>query len=103
MMEWVGIPSPKSCAARAWLNWGVRLLKPTLGCVVILQRTQDSSKGHVGFYVYETESAVAILGGNQGNKVSIKEFSKLEVIDLRLPSTEYWDPFENVEASNTYS
>lgn len=41
--------------------------------------------GHVGFYVRETDRYVYILGGNQGNKVSVAAYDKGRIIAYRLP------------------
>jgi uncharacterized protein (TIGR02594 family) len=92
MMERSGIPSPKSARARDWQKWGLRILKPVQGCVVVLKRGDNPEQGHVGFYVYETENTIALLAGNQSNQVGIQEFSKFDVLDFRIPDPEYWRP-----------
>lgn len=70
--------------ALAWNDWGLRLNSPTLGCVVTFAR---QGGGHVGFYVGNDESGrLMILGGNQGNRVSIAPFDVSRVSGYRWPS-----------------
>ena len=102
--EKVGIPSTKSARSRSWLAWGVSIGKPIVGCVVILQRGSDPNAGHVGLYLYETQTHLCLLGGNQGDAVSTKEFPKGLVVGYRLPSDEYWSPVnDNTETDTRYT
>ena len=69
--------------ARAWLDWGVPLHKPALGCVVVYER---AGGGHVGFVVgTDVLGRVMTLGGNQGNRVSIAPFDQWRVLGYRWP------------------
>jgi uncharacterized protein (TIGR02594 family) len=69
--------------ARDWLNWGMPLVLPTLGAVVVYERTGG---GHVGFLVgVDREGNLMTLGGNQGDKVSIAPFSRERVLGFRWP------------------
>ena len=83
----VGIPLAKHWyRARDWLNWGVTLLVPTAGCVVIYERTGG---GHVGFVVGRDQNDnLMTLGGNQGDAVNIKPFPRSRVLGYRWPSGE---------------
>lgn len=83
MLEENGVHSTISAAAKSYLLWGVTLEHPTEGCVAILRR--DTDKFHVGFYIDEDETTVHILGGNQGDKVSIARFKKELVIAYKYP------------------
>lgn len=70
--------------ARDWLNWGVSLSFPVVGCVVVFQR---GGGGHVGFVVGEDQNGnVVTLGGNQGNRVSIAPFERSRVLGYRWPA-----------------
>jgi len=82
-MNEVGI-KPASVAVRAssWDKWGVRVV-PTLGCVLRFQRPGG---GHVGFYVGENKTHYLVLGGNQGNKVSIASIEKARCVEARWPT-----------------
>lgn len=66
-------PPPVAVRASAWGAWGRELLAPRLGCVLVFTR---SGGGHVGFYVGEDDSHYHVLGGNQGNAVSITRIAK---------------------------
>lgn len=56
--------------------------------------------GHVGFYVRETDKYVYILGGNQGNKVSIAGYDKGRIIAYRLPQLLNIDDAKVYDANN---
>lgn len=72
--------------ARAWLDWGIKLDFPTVGCVVIYER---KGGGHVGFLVgRDANGNLMTLGGNQGNKVSIAPFPYERVLGFRWPNKE---------------
>ena len=85
-----GIPIAKNWfRARAWLDWGVPLHKPALGCVVIYER---GGGGHVGFVVgQDTLGRIVTLGGNQGNRVSIAPFDRLRVLGYRWPTDRFME------------
>ncbi len=76
----------KSAWARSYLKSGNELDKPQYGCIVVLERGQTS--GHVGFFVEESEKYVKLLGGNQGNKVSLADYPKTRVLSYRWPVKE---------------
>ena len=70
--------------ALAWAEAGERLTAPAYGCIAVFSRTGG---GHVGFVVGRDRSGnLMILGGNQGNKVSIAKFSKDRVVAYVWPS-----------------
>lgn len=77
-------PPPIAVRASAWGTWGRDLLAPRLGCVLVFIR---SGGGHVGFYVGEDETHYHVLGGNQGNAVSITRIAKsrLAKVGMRWP------------------
>jgi uncharacterized protein (TIGR02594 family) len=79
-----GIPVAKHWyRARDWLNWGVPMVNPVPGCVVVYQR---GGGGHVGFVVAEDQRGrLLTLGGNQGNRVSIAPFDRSRVLGYRWP------------------
>lgn len=75
--------------ARSWLSWGRVLIDPIPGAIVILRRGSEPWMGHVGFFIKESPSrkSIAVLGGNQGDRVSIDWFSKTKVLGYRWPTT----------------
>lgn len=69
--------------AKSWMDWGLPIVKPAVGCVVIFERVGG---GHVGFVIGQDEQGrLLVLGGNQGNKVSIAPFMRDRVIGYRWP------------------
>lgn len=62
--------------ARNWLNCGVELDEPALGCIVVFWRGKPNGwSGHVGFVAgKDRQGNLMVLGGNQGNMVSIKPY-----------------------------
>jgi uncharacterized protein (TIGR02594 family) len=73
--------------AQSFLSWGVRVREPRIGDIIIFPRGTESWQGHVGFY-YGTEyrngrKFYQILGGNQGNAVTIELFPARSAISIR--------------------
>lgn len=81
-----GRTGTKSAAARSWLNWGLSLTKPRLGCIVVLKRGQHPWQGHVGFYAGMSGSHILVLGGNQGNEVNISSYHSDRLLSYRWES-----------------
>lgn len=84
VMQEAGYKTTRSASARSWESWGLPLKRPEFGCVVVLKRG-TGGQGHVGFYVGEGPDHIKILGGNQGDKVSIANLNKQNVITYRWP------------------
>lgn len=80
-----GIEGTGSLAARSFLRWGKPLELPRRGCIVVLRRGSDPNAGHVGFFVGMAADKVMVLGGNQGDKVSILPFPESMVLGYRWP------------------
>lgn len=85
-LERAGVRSTRSLSARSYLDWGEAPSPPAPGAIVVLSRPPDPAQGHVGFFVGETAQSVLLLGGNQGNGVSIAAFAKSRVLGYRWPS-----------------
>ena len=88
------LPRSKSLRARSWLSVGevVTLENAEPGFdVVIFKRgtgTQPGADvidapGHVGFYAGTEGKRVLVLGGNQGDSVSIEAYPKSNLLGLR--------------------
>lgn len=87
-----GLPVVKGApAARSWLNYGKPLAKPVLGCIVIFWRGSPKGwSGHVGFVAgVDKAGNLMVLGGNQGDAVTIKPFSKARVLGYRWPGNDF--------------
>lgn len=69
--------------ARSFLNWGRSVDVPQRGDIVVLERGDEPWMGHVGFYVREDKNYVYVLGGNQGNQVSIQRYNKNRLLGVR--------------------
>jgi hypothetical protein len=79
--------------ARSWLTWGKPLEKPIPGCVVVLKRGNNPHQGHVGLYVQPgKDGTIYVLGGNQGDAVTIAKFRKSSVLGYRWPEDEKAEP-----------
>lgn len=88
MLERSGHASPKNLAARSFLQWGKPLDHPEVGAVAVLTRGDPKSwTGHVGFVWAWDETRVWLLGGNQGDAVSVAAFPLSAVLGYRVPVT----------------
>lgn len=93
----LGLPRSLSAAARSWLQVGspIDLQAANVGFdVVILKRGQGAqpgpeilkAPGHVGFFAGwadEGRTRVRVLGGNQGDSVTVAEFPFANVLGFR--------------------
>jgi uncharacterized protein (TIGR02594 family) len=86
VMEQAGYPSTNNLAARSWLKYG-KQTTPKPGAILVFSRGNNAWQGHVGFYVGETATHYRVLGGNQGNKVSIATYPKARLLSARWPNT----------------
>lgn len=82
---------PKTFAmARSWLKAGTKLDKPAYGSIVVFWRgSPKGASGHVGIVVgKDRHGNLMVLGGNQGDSVNIKPFSKNRVLGYRWCGTQ---------------
>ena len=66
--------------ARNWVKFGTKETTAMLGDILVFSR---GNSGHVGIYVGEDEKAYHVLGGNQGDMVSIVRITKVRCISIR--------------------
>jgi uncharacterized protein (TIGR02594 family) len=85
-LERADVGSTRSLLARSYLDWGVPADEPRYGAIAVLSRGSDPTLGHVGFLVGETDADIILLGGNQGDAVSVQAFPRSRVLGLRWPS-----------------
>ena len=73
-----------SLGAKSWLNFGVKVSEPVLGAIAIKSRRGG---GHVGIVVGISNGGkyLYILGGNQGDQVSVRKYPKSVWMGFRLP------------------
>ncbi len=70
--------------ARSFLTVGEKVTAPKAGDIVVLWRGNPSGwKGHVGFFIRETDTHIYMLGGNQGNQVCIAPYDKKRLLEYR--------------------
>lgn len=84
----VGQPLPQHWyRATAWKDYGSNLRSTHVapGSILVFARTGG---GHVGFYVSEDALYYHVLGGNQGNEVSVARIAKVRCIAIRWPKGE---------------
>ena len=101
-VNWVMIQSGRkgtnSALAKSWLDWGVPVVNPERGVIVVIKQktgganpaTGSGSGYHVGFYVSSTATHINILGGNQGVPGEVKEtnfpLKSQEIMGYRKPN-----------------
>lgn len=84
-LERGGIRSTRSLLARSYADWGCNISEARFGAIAVLSRGSDPALGHVGFVIGETDDDVLLLGGNQGDAVSVVPFAKSRLVALRWP------------------
>jgi uncharacterized protein (TIGR02594 family) len=67
-------------AARSWRAVGEALAEPREGAVVVMARNDPTnpSAAHVGFVVGVSATHIMVLAGNQGNRVSVAPFPRID-------------------------
>ena len=82
-----GLETSGKLNAKSWLGVGdeIPAAQAQQGDVVVFWRDNKSSwKGHVGFFQgYDKKGNVRVLGGNQGNEVSIKTYPASRLLGVR--------------------
>ncbi len=91
------LPGTNSARARSWLNWGKHMGDVHIphGAIVIFQRGGGdqpgpeviAAPGHVGLYEGRTGlGEILVLGGNQGNAVSVRPYPASRLLGVRWPA-----------------
>lgn len=76
-LEKAGIPGADTAWALSWADFGKNASQPSLGAITVFSRVSASeSGGHVGFFLRDLGNQIEIIGGNQGNSVSISSYPK---------------------------
>lgn len=63
-----------------WAKYGTKVSEPMLGDILTFKR---NSGGHVGIYVGEDKDCYHVLGGNQGNTMSVTRILKTRLHQAR--------------------
>ena len=89
-INWVakesGLKYSRSAAARSWLKMGFDVSEPEPGDLVVFWREDiNSHYGHVGIYMGFSidKTRIYVLGGNQGDAVSISAYPAERVLSFR--------------------
>lgn len=76
----------EAARARAWLEWGEPCDPPKPGAIAVFRRGTDPTLGHVALFLGESGDRITVLGGNQGDAVSITTYPKAMLLGTRWPS-----------------
>src|SRR3954467_3701675 len=80
-----GLPGSGSMMARSFLNYGTPVDKPEVGDIAVFARGR-APQGHVGFYQgIGPDGRIQVLGGNQGDRVSVGSFDQGSLLGYRRP------------------
>jgi uncharacterized protein (TIGR02594 family) len=82
------VPHLGYATAKSWLEFGTPVAHPVYGCLTIIKPSSStgSTTGHVAFFVEQQGDKVKLLGGNQGDKISIDRFRENTVLGYRWPT-----------------
>lgn len=71
--------------ARSFLDYGQPVTDPQKGDIAVFSRGDpNSGQGHVGFFDgYNPDGTIRVLGGNQGDKVSIASYDPSRLLGFR--------------------
>lgn len=81
-----GLRGTSSALARSWLDWGTGVDSPKRGAITVFRRGGSPTLGHVGFFWSTGGDRILVLGGNQGDQVSIKGYPKADLLGYRWPT-----------------
>jgi uncharacterized protein (TIGR02594 family) len=84
-----GMQGTGSGMARSFLDWGQPVDQPQQGDVAVFSRGDPNGPyGHVGFFDgYNPDGTIRVLGGNQGDAVSIANYSANDLLGFRRGET----------------
>lgn len=80
-----GLSAEGSLMARSLLKIGTPITTPRYGAIAVISRGTDGVSGHVGFVVGWTKDTISLLGGNQGDAVSVAAYPISKLLGLRWP------------------
>lgn len=84
-LKQAGLPGTNSNMARSFLNYGQPVQQPQRGDIAVFSRGDPNGPfGHVGFFDgYDDKGNIKVLGGNQGNAVSIASYPAQQLLGFR--------------------
>lgn len=94
-LEQAGMKSTKSAAAISYATFGLDMIDPQPGCIVVIRQrkkgtdkaTGSSSGNHVAFFDHIVDNRIYLLGGNQSDSVKVSGFNlaSYDVVAYRWP------------------
>jgi uncharacterized protein (TIGR02594 family) len=80
-----GMEGTGSGMARSFLEWGEGVDQPQRGDIAVFSRGDPNGPfGHVGFFEgYNPDGSIRVLGGNQGDAVSIANYGADQLLGFR--------------------
>lgn len=87
-LQQAGVQGTGSNMARSFLKWGTEVKEPQRGDLAVFSRGDPNGPfGHVGFFDgYNPDGTIRVLGGNQGDAVSIAAYSPDQLLGFRRAS-----------------
>jgi uncharacterized protein (TIGR02594 family) len=84
-LQQTGVQGTGSNMARSFLDWGQSVDQPQEGDLAVFSRGDANGPyGHVGFFKgYDDQGNVLVLGGNQGDAVSISPYPRESLLGFR--------------------
>lgn len=84
-LQQTGVEGTGSNMARSFLDWGQPVEQPQAGDVAVFSRGDPNGPyGHVGFFQgYDENGNILVLGGNQGDAVSVSPYSPDALLGFR--------------------
>ncbi len=94
-----GLVPTRSLMARSYLAWGTPLDEGRPGAVAVFSRGADPALGHVGFLIGECKGGLVVLGGNQGDAVSVATFPRTRLLGFRWTDAGTFAPAQPASAA----
>lgn len=88
VLKRTGFGNTGSLMARSYLRYGEALEVPVPGAIAVLSRGSDPNAGHCGLYLGTAAGKIILLGGNQGDAVSVDAFDAGRLLGYRWPEGE---------------
>lgn len=84
-LQQAGYEGTGSNMARSFLEWGQEVQQPQRGDLAVFSRGDPNGPfGHVGFFDgYNPDGTIRVLGGNQGDAVSIAAYDPSRLLGFR--------------------
>lgn len=96
-LQQAGMQGTGKLNARSYLDWGQAVDAPERGDIAVFSRGDPNGwQGHVGFFDgYNEDGTIRVLGGNQGNAVSVASYSPNALLGFRRAEGEVGNALAN--------